>query len=80
MLKIAASVASGALAVAGAGYSYVNRVQSDADALKTQNVTLQQTNVVLQQKNDAQAAKINGMGLAIDNAIRQLQIVRANGA
>ena len=69
MMKIAASVASGALAVSGMGYSYVTKVQSESAAEKAQNVELQT-------ELNTRDSKISGMNLAIDDAIRELQAVR----
>jgi cell division protein FtsB len=43
MMKIIASVASGALAVGGAGYSYVTKVQTESAAVRAENASLQQT-------------------------------------
>ena len=69
MMKIAASVLGGALTVGGAGYSYVTSVQNENSALKAEKAALEL-------KNGSQASKIAGMGLAIDDAIRELQTVR----
>lgn len=69
MMKLIASAMSGALAVGGAGYSYVTKVQSESAAVHAENVTLKTD-------NDTKATKIAGMNLAIDDAIRELQTVR----
>ncbi len=71
MMKLAASALSGALTVGAAGYSYVNRVQTESAEVKSENVTLKQDNA-------QKAAKITGMDLAIDEAIRKLQSVKVN--
>jgi hypothetical protein len=71
VLKLAASALSGALAVGGAGYSYVNRIESESAAVKAENVECKRV-------SDAQAARITGTELAISEAIRKLQAVQPN--
>jgi len=73
VLKLAASALSGALAVGGMGYSYVNKIETESAAQKALNVSLSQ-------KNDALTAKEAAKDQAISEAIRRLQAVETPGA